>query len=238
MERVWLASTCTLHLKQIDTDVLRLHLCLCAIAFGLVAIWCMHFVGNKAIVMGDGRDAIQLTYGPGLTALSAVLPIVGLYLGFSVVDFFGKTKRWLYLSLIVTGLTAGLSIMGMHYIGNMATRNYKVENDYKHVIGAAAIAVFDCWFAFTIFFHQREQWINYWWRRALCAVLLAGAVSGMHWVAALGTQYRLKVLEKGSTLSLNINIIIAAVLVSRIRFLSLYCSTNNNHSACWPSLDA
>jgi len=72
----------------------------------------------------------------------------------------------------------------------------------------------------------------------MCAVLLAGAVSGMHWVAALGTSYRLKVLEKGNSLSHNINIIIAAVLVSSKVLGSLYCSTNIDHSACWPSSDA
>jgi NO-binding membrane sensor protein with MHYT domain len=191
----------------------RLHLGLCAISFGLVAIWCMHFVGNKAIVMGDGRSAIQLSYSAGYTALSAVLPVIGLYLGFSVVDRYGKTQRFLYLSLIITGLTAGLSIMGMHYIGNLGTSNYTLENNYKNVIAAAAIAVVDCWLSFTIFFHLREQWINYWWRRFLCAALLAAAVSGMHWTAAVGTSYRLRTVNGDNSPGQNVNVILASILV-------------------------
>jgi NO-binding membrane sensor protein with MHYT domain len=130
----------------------RLHLGLHSISFGLIAIWCMHFVGNKAIIMGGGRTEVQLSYSAGYTVLSAALPTIILYLGFSAIDRYGKTQRSLYLSLIVTGLAAGLSITCMHYVGNLGTSNYTLENDYKNVIGAAVIAVFDCWFSFTILF--------------------------------------------------------------------------------------
>ncbi|KAF2746572.1 hypothetical protein M011DRAFT_88047 [Sporormia fimetaria CBS 119925] len=164
--------------------ICQLHLALCAISFGLVAIWCMHFVGNKAIVMGDGRNDIQLSYSPGYTALSAILPIIGLYIGFSVVDRYGKSKRLYHTSLIVTGLLAGLSIMGMHYIGNMGTDNYVLHHSSKHILGATAIAVFDCWFSFSIFFHLREHWINYWWLRLPCAALLAAGVSDLNLILA------------------------------------------------------
>ncbi|KAF2183177.1 hypothetical protein K469DRAFT_584378, partial [Zopfia rhizophila CBS 207.26] len=206
----------------------QFHLGLCAISFGLVAIWCMHFVGNKAIVMGDGRTEIQLSYSAGYTGLSAVLPIIVLYLGFFVVDRHGKMQRSLYLSLIVTGLAAGLSITGMHYVGNLGTSNYTLENNYKNVIGAAAIAVFDCWFAFTIFFHQREHWINYWWRRFLCAALLAAAVSGMHWTATVGTSYRLRTLNGGSSQGQNVNVVLASVLcmIALLGSIALFYWTN------------
>ncbi|KAH8726044.1 hypothetical protein GQ44DRAFT_614697, partial [Phaeosphaeriaceae sp. PMI808] len=209
----------------------QLHLGLCAISFGLVAIWCMHFVGNKAIVMGDGRTEIQLSYSAGHTALSAVLPVIFLYLGFSVADRHGKTQRSLYLSLIFTGLAAGLSVTGMHYIGNLGTSNYTLQNNHKNVIGAAAIAVFDCWFSFTIFFHQREHWIDYWWRRFLCAVLLAAAVSGMHWTATVGTSYRLRTLNEGNNQGQNVNVILASVLcmVALIGCMSLFYWTNIHH---------
>lgn len=192
----------------------QLHLALCAVSFGLVAIWCMHFVGNKAIVMGDGRRELQLSYNSRYTALSAVLPVFGLYLGFSVVDRYERSKRFLHPALFVTGLTAGLSIMGMHYIGNLGTSNYHLHNNLKNILGAAAIAVFDCWFAFTLFFHLREHWINFWWLRLPCAAILAAAVSGMHWTAAVGTTYRLWVLQGGSSQSQNLNVILACVLVS------------------------
>ncbi|KAH7111745.1 hypothetical protein B0J11DRAFT_189438 [Dendryphion nanum] len=102
--------------------------------------------------------------------------------------------------------------MGMHYIGNLGTSNYTLENNYKMVIAAATIAVFDCWLSFTIFFHLRERWINYWWRRFLCAALLAAAVSGMHWTAAVGTSYRLRVVNRDNSLTQNVTVILASIL--------------------------
>ncbi|KAH7350231.1 hypothetical protein BKA66DRAFT_476587 [Pyrenochaeta sp. MPI-SDFR-AT-0127] len=209
----------------------QLHLGLCAVSFGLVAIWCMHFVGNKAIVMGDGRTEIQLSYSAGHTALSAIIPVVVLYLGFSVVDRHGKTQRSLYLSLIITGLAAGLSITGMHYVGNLGTSNYTLQHNPRNVIGAAAIAVFDCWFSFTIFFHQREHWINFWWRRLLCATLLAAAVSGMHWTATVGTRYYLRSLSEGNSRGQNVNVTLASILcmIALVGCMTLFYWTSIHH---------
>ena len=36
----------------------------------------MHFVGNRAIILGDGCKEIQLYYNPSFTALSVFLPII------------------------------------------------------------------------------------------------------------------------------------------------------------------
>ncbi len=49
---------------------------------GAVGIWCMHFIGNLAIVMHDGEPALQIQYSPGFTAGSFLLPIVGLAIAF------------------------------------------------------------------------------------------------------------------------------------------------------------
>ncbi|OCK85333.1 hypothetical protein K432DRAFT_377690 [Lepidopterella palustris CBS 459.81] len=174
----------------------------------------MHFVGNRAIILGDGAREIQLYYNAGFTILSMILPIMFLFFGFSVAERFSQTKKSLYISLIVTGLAAGLAITAMHYIGNFGTTNYKLSNKVGFILGAAAIAIFACWFAFTLFFHQKEHWINTWWRRALIAGILAGTVSGMHWTASVGTTYQLRNYQHGSITSRNQNAIIAVVMVS------------------------
>lgn len=173
----------------------------------------MHFTGNRAIELGDGKKEIQLYYNEGWTALSAIMPIIFLFGGFTIAERYNRTKRSLYISLIITGIAAGLSITGMHYIGNFGTNNYDLQNSSKHILGAASIAVVACWVSFTIFFHQREHWINYWWRRALCACLLAGTVSGMHWTASIGTSYKLRSYHSGSEFERNRNLIVAIVLV-------------------------
>ncbi|EKG21424.1 hypothetical protein MPH_01222 [Macrophomina phaseolina MS6] len=184
----------------------------CSVSFGVVGIWCMHFVGNRAIELGDGSKEIQLYYSPGFTALSVVLPVVFLFLGFAVAERFNRTTRSLYLSLGITGIFAGLAIVGMHYIGNFGTTTYSLQNDPRHIIGAALIATFSCYVAITLFFHQKEQWINTWWRRIPVAAILAIAVCGMHWTAAAGTKYRLKQYYQGAEQARNNNLIVAISL--------------------------
>ncbi|KAF2083843.1 hypothetical protein K490DRAFT_50619, partial [Saccharata proteae CBS 121410] len=189
-----------------------LHLGACSISFGLVGIWCMHFVGNRAIELGDGKREIQLYYDPGWTALSVFLPVIFLFFGFSVVERFNRTRRSLYGSLVVTGIAAGLAILGMHYIGNFGTTTYNLDFDLPYVIGAALIAIFACWAALTLFFHQREQWINSFFQRVVCAAILASAVCGMHWTAAAGTKYRLRKYYLGSASGRNTTLIVAISL--------------------------
>ncbi|KAB2575105.1 hypothetical protein BFW01_g8254 [Lasiodiplodia theobromae] len=184
----------------------------CSISFGAVGIWCMHFVGNRAIELGDGSKEIQLYYSPGFTALSVFLPVIFLFLGFAVAERFNRTARSLYLSLGITGIFAGLAIVGMHYIGNLGTTTYSLQNDYRHIIGAALIATFSCYVAITLFFHQKEQWINTWARRIPVAAILATAVCGMHWTAAAGTKYKLKQFYRGDERFRNNNMIVAIFL--------------------------
>ncbi|OJD33619.1 mhyt domain signaling protein [Diplodia corticola] len=184
----------------------------CSVSFGVVGIWCMHFVGNRAIELGDGSKEIQLYYSPGFTTLSVFLPVIFLFLGFTVAERFNRTARSLYLSLGITGIFAGLAIVGMHYIGNLGTTTYSLQNDYRHIIGAALIATFSCYVAITLFFHQKEQWINTWARRIPVAAILATAVCGMHWTAAAGTSYRLKQFYHGNERARNNNMIVAIFL--------------------------
>ncbi|KAL1629663.1 hypothetical protein SLS56_005316 [Neofusicoccum ribis] len=184
----------------------------CSVSFGVVGIWCMHFVGNRALELGDGSKEIQLYYSPGFTALSVFLPVVFLFVGFYVAERFNRTRRSLYLSLGITGVFAGLAIVGMHYIGNFGTTTYHLDNDPRYIIGAALIATFSCYVAITLFFHQREQWINTWARRFPVAAILATAVCGMHWTAAAGTRYRLKEFYHGQEQARNNNLIVAISL--------------------------
>ncbi|KAK8224582.1 hypothetical protein HDK90DRAFT_514758 [Phyllosticta capitalensis] len=184
----------------------------CSVSFGVVGIWCMHFVGNRAIELGDGKKEIQLYYSPAFTAISVFLPVIFLFVGFAFADRYNRTKRSLYLSLGITGIFAGLAIVGMHYIGNFGTTTYHLYNDPRHIIGAALIATFACYVAITLFFHQKEHWINSLPRRLPVAAILAVAVTGMHWTAAAGTRYTLKQYYTGAESARNNNTIVAITL--------------------------
>ena len=43
---------------------------------GGIGIWCMHFIGNRAIVLGNGEEDIQILYNVAFTGTSFVLPVV------------------------------------------------------------------------------------------------------------------------------------------------------------------
>jgi NO-binding membrane sensor protein with MHYT domain len=177
----------------------------------------MHFVGNRAITLGDGEDEIQLYYSPTYTAISAFLPVIVIFLGLSIADKFYKSSKHAlvrYSSLLVCGVCAGAAVTEMHYLGNNGTTNYKLILSWPHVCGAACIAVGASLISFGLFFHWSGHWVNYIWRRIVVACFLAVAVSGMHWTAAAGTWYEVRGYHRGPGQERNINLIIALCLVS------------------------
>ncbi|KAF1940966.1 hypothetical protein EJ02DRAFT_378836 [Clathrospora elynae] len=187
----------------------------CSVSFGLVAIWCMHFVGNRAIVLGDGEIEIQLYYSLTYTTVSAVLPVIVIFLGLLVADRFYKGSKHSivrFASLLVCGICGGAAVTEMHYLGNNGTTNYRLELSLPHVVSAAAIAVVSCLISFGLFFHWSKHWMNTLWRRTVVALVLALAVSGMHWTAAAGTWYEVRGYHTGSGTERNINLIISLCL--------------------------
>jgi NO-binding membrane sensor protein with MHYT domain len=177
----------------------------------------MHFVGNRAIVLGDGEKEIQLYYSPTYTAVSAVLPIIVIFPGFLVGDRFYKGSRSTstrYLAMIVCGVLTGASVTEMHYLGNQGTTDYILKPRLGFIIGAATIAIGACCLAFGLFFHWAGHWMNTLWRRLIVSCFLAGAVSGMHWTAAAGTSYELRGYHQGAGTDRNVTLIIALCLVS------------------------
>lgn len=132
---------------------------------------------------------MQLVYAPGFTTLSVFLPVIGLTAAFAAAEY--RTARPLHhwLSLTVTGIIAGLSIVGMHYIGNLGTSNYILKYNPRFLAAAFVIAEGDCLLVLVLFYSWREAWINSWWKRLFCASFLAGGVSAMHFTASVGCQY-------------------------------------------------
>ena len=193
-----------------------------SVSMGGIAIWCMHYIGNRAIVLGGGAAVLQIAYSPGFTALSFFVPIVVLLVAFTAL---GSNDRVSILRVLIGGSLAGSAICGMHYLGQTGISNYICVYDIKNIVGAAVIAVVATIVALSVFFVLRATWTNSWWKRALCAILLAGAVSGMHWLASVGTQYRLRQIPPPSShgdISRDSTIIVVIVLVGTI-IISSHC---------------
>jgi NO-binding membrane sensor protein with MHYT domain len=181
----------------------------------------MHFVGNRAIIMGDGESELQLDYNPGFTALSAFLPMIFLFIALTIFEIKPSKQGTIFWPLlIVSGFIAGLSITGMHYVGNFGINNYRLINPAPYIIGAAAIAIGASIAAFSLFFYFREKWVNSFQKRMASSVVLASAVSGMHWLASVGTTYYLKRAIAMRSERRNVNLIVAMVCVS---FLNMFC---------------
>ncbi|KAJ4016125.1 hypothetical protein NW761_015108 [Fusarium oxysporum] len=181
-----------------------------AVTMGGVAIWCMHFIGNRAIDLANGEPEMQIAYSSGYTAVSFFIPILVLLAAFLAIGTNNTVSWW---RVIVGGVLCGTAVCGMHYLGNASIENYTCVYRPAYVVGAAFIAVVASNVALAMFFVFRAMWANAWWKRAISAVFLAGAVSGMHWCAAMGTQYRFKNIKpKGNEPSRSATVIVVICL--------------------------
>lgn len=100
--------------------------------------------------------------------------------------------------------------------GQAGIYNYKPTYVPGHVVGSVVIAVVATTIALTLFFILRKNFTNSWYKRVLCAIILSGAVSGMHWTAALGTVYQVNT-EAGNRFghdTRHMTVVITIVMVS------------------------
>ncbi|EWY85835.1 hypothetical protein FOYG_12935 [Fusarium oxysporum NRRL 32931] len=181
-----------------------------AVTMGGVAIWCMHFTGNRAIHLANGEPEMQVAYSKGFTALSFFIPIIVLLSAFLAIGTDNAISWW---RVIAGGVLCGASICGMHYLGNTSIKNYTCVYQPAYVVGSAIIAVVASNVALFMLFVFRAMWTNSWRRRAISAAVLASAVSGMHWCAAAGTRYRFRDAEsKGNEPTKAANVVVAICL--------------------------
>lgn len=180
---------------------------------GSVAIWSMHFIGNRAILLDLDQPELQIAYSATFSALSFFVPILVIFTAFMAVGSYERVGK---LRVIIGGTLSGLAICGMHYLGQAGIQNYTCVYDVANIAASAIIAVIASVTTLTIFFLLRAAWTNSWWKRALCAALLAGTVSGMHWVASAGTQYRFRQTGDVRQITRNQVVFIVIGLVRRI----------------------
>lgn len=181
---------------------------------GLIGIWCMHFIGNRSIALADGQSQLQLVYSPEYTGLSCVLPVIGLAIAFQIAEVSIHSFVWRRLLDVACGLMAGLSIVSMHYVGNLGISNYTLTYPRRYIVAACIIAVGDSTIALALFFYFKEKWISVCWKRCLCALLLAVGVCGMHFTASVGCQYQLKrIPSEEAPDARNTPVIVAATMV-------------------------
>ena len=173
----------------------------------------MHFIANRAIDLHHSHSpAQQIVYSPSFTALSFFLPILVLMFAFYLLGGIDRAKP---LFVLVSGFLTGAAIVSMHFVGNLGISNWACKYQLANVVGAAIIAVAASLLALLILvrLHQRQHWTDSWWKRSLCAGILASAVSAMHWVATVGTTYvRKRSTRRHGGTSRTQTVIVCAVL--------------------------
>ncbi|WNV88883.1 MHYT domain-containing protein [Umezawaea sp. Da 62-37] len=103
-----------------------------AFAIGGVAIWLMHFIAMLGFDVSSG----VVKYSAPLTALSALIAVVMVGIGLSMVTLVRFTK----VRLVSAGVVSGLGVAGMHYMGMSAIR-FQGELSYDPLLVGASFAI-------------------------------------------------------------------------------------------------
>jgi signal transduction histidine kinase/ActR/RegA family two-component response regulator len=136
-------------------------------------IWSMHFIAMLAF-----ETPLERGYDLGLTALSAIVAIVVVALGFWILR---GGHGW--IRLLFAGVIVGAGVVAMHYTGMAALRvagevYYRPSLFGLSVVVALAAATVALWLAFNL---------RRWWERALAALVMAVAICGMHYTGMAAT---------------------------------------------------
>jgi NO-binding membrane sensor protein with MHYT domain len=93
--------------------MVRILLISSAFSMGGVAIWSMHYIGNRGVVLFKGESELQLSYSAGFTITSFFIPIIVLLIAYVVIGGGEHPRLW---RLAFGGTFAGAAICGMHYL--------------------------------------------------------------------------------------------------------------------------
>lgn len=151
-------------------------LALGAVAIGGAGIWLMHFMA----MLGFDVPAGEVRYDPVLTALSMLIAVGTVGAGLFVVGI----GRYTVPRLVLGGVFTGLGVAAMHYTGMTAVR---VPGDLYYQPSLVAASVVIAVVAATV-----ALWCTVSVRRgghlAAAALLMALAISGMHYTAMAGVR--------------------------------------------------
>lgn len=163
-------------------------LSLAATTMASVGIWGMHFIGMHMSLRPVEGVNWYIKVDPGFTVLSLFVPIIALHAAFFIVD---AAVSFSIIRTTISGILTGLIVSLMHYSASLKT-NYDVIYSPALVTISIVVACVASTVALVGFFKFRAQWEDSWWKRMLCAFLLAAAVSGMHYIGVWGTSYKVK----------------------------------------------
>lgn len=172
-------------------------------------IWAMHFVGMLAFQL----HATPVQYDLILTLVSLVVPVAVTAIGFLAVS----GRKLTALKLIPGGLFMGLGIGAMHYIGMFAmAMPAELSFDAFWVVVSFVIAVAAATIALGL--SVRADRVSV---RALAALAMGVAVSGMHYAAMQGAEFT-RVAVMAPQTSATLDHMALALVVAGLTFIILF----------------
>jgi NO-binding membrane sensor protein with MHYT domain len=165
-----LGLTCAVRFRAAPSTAWRLWwLGLAAIAIGGTGIWTMHFVA----MLGFSVVGESIRYDVALTAVSAIIAIAAVAIGFAIALLGSGARR---VRIVLGGVVAGLGVAAMHYTGMAAMRldgdiSYGTDRVIASVVIAVVAATVALWLALTV---KRPLAI------VAAALIMGVAVNGMH----------------------------------------------------------
>ena len=176
-------------------------------------IWAMHFIGMLAF-----RLPVPLGYDLQLTLVSWLLPVVASAAALWQVSLPRLSRRHLGMSALLLG--SGMS--AMHYLGMTALRmdpaivwnRSLVALSILIAIGAAAASL---WIAFRL----RDSTEQAWRVRTAAAVVMGGAISGMHYTGMAAANFPIGSLSLAATSSFTLTGLAVLVVVGTVAVLAI-----------------
>ncbi|WP_136064030.1 putative bifunctional diguanylate cyclase/phosphodiesterase [Modicisalibacter radicis] len=211
-----------------ETDGLASYAWLGGGAFAMGAgIWAMHFIGMLAL-----HTAMPMRYDMAITLGSLLASILASALALALV----RTPRLSAMRLVVGGGVMGGGICLMHYMGMQAMQlerpiSYRPDLVMLSVVVAIVAATGALWLFSRLNphdVHQRAPWSV----RCLAALLMAMAVTGMHYIGMAAGDRVVMPLSSHEPAFSAIEISVAiAIVVASILLLALLMAIYDGHLA-------
>ena len=175
----------------------------------------MNFVGQRAVVVGNGALPLQPHDSPGFIALAFFLPVIVFLIAFCIV---GPNDRVSIVCITIGAVVAAAGVCSKRYVGQIGITNYPCEYQVGYAVGSAIILVVSFVLGLLSFFTFKASWHSTWWKRGLCAALIATAICSSNWLASVGEQLRLRRLSSSTDSLIYENAVIISVFVLVCRF--------------------
>lgn len=146
-------------------------------------------------------------FSAGMTVLSLFVPLIATSFAFW---FLGSEADFVWWRGIISGVIVGLSskldnlqhgerhclthatVGLMHYSAAFRLPDLNPSYSAVTVVFALILACVAATIALSLFFRLRQQWQDSFWKRCACAVFLATAVCGMHYLGLGGASYKVR----------------------------------------------